>query len=134
MAKIIKTKDEQFVETMNRYEIKEFYVDSSGESVVRCVNSKGSTILLYYFLTDERLEQFIIGDYDDFLKSDRFFAAMAKLFAKEDDMGCIKSLCAWHDYQVYHVKGSEEPLPPFTLLDVWNLELGEFRFYEDLKE
>ena len=83
MKKIKKTKHQQFVDVMNRYEIKEFYVHGDGESVIRCVNGKGSTLLLYYHLS-EMEQQFIPGDYDEVLKSDRFMVGLTKAFANED--------------------------------------------------
>ena len=124
MKNIKKTKHQQFVDVMNRYEIKEFYVHGDGESVIRCVNGKGSTLLLYYHLS-EMEQQFIPGDYDEVLKSDRFMVGLTKAFANEGDLDSIKSLYRWCDYQRHHRPGAEEPEKPFTLLDVWNLCIGD---------
>lgn len=129
MSKIKETADQQFVKYLNRYKIEEFYVHSTGEAVIRCSTDKGKTILLYYFLTDIREEQFIPQDYNSFIKSERFINRMAKQFSEEGDLDAIQALFKWSS------STQPESGKPFTLLDVWNLYLTDsYGKFEDTFE
>lgn len=131
-----KTAYECFMETVNRYEVKEIRASDLGHFYVRCATKNGKTIL-YKCIEDEIEEQFIPEKYEELIKSERFLLSMIKYLVKEDYLDSVAVMIKWHDYQVYHAPEAKEPSCPFCLYDVWNLNLEPTvnlnEFYEGKK-
>lgn len=119
-----KTAYEYFMESINKYEIKEIQADDSDHFYVRCATKTGKTFL-YQCIGDSIEEQLIPEDYEELIRSERFLLSMLRYLIKEDEVKDIIPIIRWHDYQKYHAKETEEPNKSFSLYDVWQLYLGE---------